>query len=366
MKLEISDIQGIIISGYPDLPFSRYLFLHVTDAAQARRWLGELAPRITTADWRGPDGRIKKPAFAINIALTCDGLVALGLDPGAVDTFPQEFSQGMGNPARAHKLGDDGESDPSKWELGNPTLPPDRRIHILLIIESPNATDLELRTEECRRQISASGGLTEIHPAEEGFRGEEQREHFGYRDGISQPEIEGSPKPGKDSASCLKPGEFILGYVNEYGILPPTPTVGSALDAQNNLSPTPQGDQPAPGAGLKDLGRNGSYLVFRKLQQHVGKFREYVREHGDGNPELLGAKMVGRWADGTSLVLAPGPNPPARTSGDAVRKNLCGVSGTTFVPMSRPSRTPPEASASSRCIPASRRRTPGIAETALA
>ena len=43
-------------------------------------------------------------------------------------------------------------------------------------------------------------------------------DHFGYRDRLSQPVIEGTgemPTPG--SGAPLKPGEFILGYPDESG-----------------------------------------------------------------------------------------------------------------------------------------------------
>jgi len=57
---------------------------------------------------------------------------------------------------------------------------------------------------------------------------------------------------------------------------------------------------------MRDLGRNGSYLVFRKLEQDVVAFRRFLLEHADKNdPDLLGAKMVGRWPSGTPLVTSP-------------------------------------------------------------
>jgi Dyp-type peroxidase family len=77
-------------------------------------------------------------------------------------------------------------------------------------------------------------------------------------------------------------GEFVLGYENEDGRLPKGP--------------------PAP------LGPNGTFMVYRELQQHVEAFGRYVKEHAarfDLPAELLRAKLVGRWRDGTPLVLSP-------------------------------------------------------------
>src|SRR4029079_3982405 len=108
-------------------------------------------------------------------------------------------------------------------------------------------------------------------------------DHFGYRDRLSEPAIEGAgvtPTPG--SGAPLKPGEFILGYPDEEG--PPL-----------NLP------QPAI------LSRNGSYMAYRRLQEHVGKFRDCLREHGETpeGQELIAAKLMGRWRSGAPLVLAP-------------------------------------------------------------
>ena len=97
------------------------------------------------------------------------------------------------------------------------------------------------------------------------------------------PEIEGTgiePTPG--SGPPIKAGEFILGYPDEDG--PPT-----------NL-PQPE-----------ILSRNGSYMAYRRLQQHVGAFRDFLREQGGpaaGDQELLAAKLMGRWRSGAPLVLA--------------------------------------------------------------
>jgi Dyp-type peroxidase family len=311
MHVEAADIQGIIITAYPHLTVSRYFFLHINEPAGARQWLGDLAPRITTADWkRRAAGEIVKPKSATNIAFTNQGLLALQLDPNVVSTFSEEFRQGMSEPARARRLGDNGASDPSQWELGNPGTPPEREIHILLILEAPNAAELHLLTQQYRQEIRINGGLSEIHATEDGTPLPLQKEHFGFHDGISQPEIEGSPKRSRDAATCVKAGEFILGYKNEYNLLPSTPTVSAEADVHNNLRPLLQDDPSTPIVKLKDLGRNGSYLVFRKLYQDVAAFRKYIAANAGGDDALLGAKLVGRWASGTSLILSPAQDKP--------------------------------------------------------
>jgi deferrochelatase/peroxidase EfeB len=114
-------------------------------------------------------------------------------------------------------------------------------------------------------------------------------DHFGYRDRLSLPVIEGSgevPTPG--SGAPLKPGEFILGYPDENG---------------------PPANLPQP----EILSRNGSYMAYRRLQEHVGAFRDFLRQHGQTSEEqeLVAAKLMGRWRSGAPLVLAPEKDDPA-------------------------------------------------------
>ncbi|MBW4619644.1 MAG: hypothetical protein KME17_09845 [Cyanosarcina radialis HA8281-LM2] len=306
--LETQDIQGIIITGYGHLSHSSYLFLHADDPAKAKAWLAKIAPQITTGvEWPvGPDGKIQKPELALNVAFTCQGLAAMGLKQKSIETFSPEFVEGIAEEARSRRLGDTGDSAPQNWEIGGDrTAKPE--IHALLIVQGqPNEIE-----KLCQIQIdlAQSHSLRLAGEVQHGYLPppDDDREHFGFQDAISQPNIEGSPRKHTDNQPVIKPGEFILGYPNEYELLPSTPTVPAGDDIHNNLKPeSNEGQQ-------KDLGRNGTYLVFRKLHQDVAGFRRYIRDNfSESERELGAAKLVGRWPDGTPLVNSPDREDPSK------------------------------------------------------
>lgn len=311
-NLETQDIQGIIITGYGHLQFSSYLFLHIDDPAKAKAWLAQIAPQMTTGEpWKtGPQGAILKPGSALNIAFTCQGLTKLGLPSESINSFSPEFVQGMAEKARSRRLGDTGDSDPENWQIGGLKTAEANEIHVLLItqggpeeIEQLCQAQIDLAESHGVRQLSVQQGYL---PFKDGV------EHFGFADAISQPNIEGSPRKDADDQPCIKPGEFVLGYPNEYDLLPSSPTIPTAADVHNNLKSAEQASTKSNQSHPKDFGHNGSYLVFRKLYQDVAGFRRYLRDNFSQPAErkLVAAKFVGRWPSGAPLVLAPDEDKP--------------------------------------------------------
>ena len=116
------DIQGFVTSSFGHLPNSEYVFLRLGDRYSAKRWLQELAPRITSAaSWRPEPGKAKvKPGCTINLGLTATGLASLGLPESCLGTFPVEFLEGMSAAERGRVLGDFGSSDARFWSIGGP------------------------------------------------------------------------------------------------------------------------------------------------------------------------------------------------------------------------------------------------------
>ena len=222
----------------------------------------------------------------ITVAFTHEGLKALGVPQESLDSFAPEFRQGMA--ARAAELGDVGESSPVNWEKPLGT----RDVHVALAALSPDAARLETVLERARRAHQELPGV-ELIWRQDCYQLPTGRTSFGFKDGIGQPTVEGSGIQGSEpQGRPIKAGEFILGYPDETGSLPPMPTP-------------------------EVLGRNGTYLVFRKLHTRVAAYRAYLRAKAANREEeaLLAAKMVGRWPSGAPLALAPECDDPGARRG---------------------------------------------------
>jgi len=311
----LRDIQGVITSGYGHLPQAAYLCVTITNVDGGRRWLSRLADSITSSQRHtgGHGVSEDRPPTAVNIGITANGLRAIGLPEEVLRTFPVEFQDGIASEERSRILGDTGASAPETWEFGGPRTEP---VHaMLMLFAADEATLLEMcRTQ--RAMLESSGGAVELpSSSQRGLRTDTFAEPFGFHDGIARPSIAGLSGRG------VPTGEFILGYENHYGLIPPTPVVPQELNAAHTL---PHLDSPYHAARqLGDLGRNGSYLVYRKLQQDVAGFwqfmaRESTRQGSADAARMvwLASKCVGRWPSGAPLTLAPDADNPGLAERD--------------------------------------------------
>jgi len=301
---DMKDIQGFVMSGYAHLPCVTYIMLRVTDAAAARRWLGNLVAEVTTSEG-------KQDISCLNVALTHHGLAQLGLEESALKSFSRPFIEGMTTPHRSRILGDNNDDNtPDKWDWGSDN----KSIDILLLLFGKDEPTLDSVVNQHRANF-ASGGLTEVLALGAG-RQPDIHEHFGFADGLGQPAIEGTFQTEKAPPNnVIKAGEILLSYTNDYGKPADSPMVSLASD-RNGLLPKPPTADAQP--TTRDLGRNGTYLVFRQLAQHVARFCKFLDQatrQPDGQLDSaasnrLAAKFVGRWQDGTPLVLSPEANAP--------------------------------------------------------
>lgn len=302
--LELGEIQGNIVAGFLK-DHQIFLFLQFPDGAPDRPagWLRDLTPRISPTQEvgtfnaafsdarrnRGGDDPENLKALWVNVGLTHSGFLLLA--PGAASVLARFEAFSAGPAARAPELRDGGESDPATWLFGTADT---RRIDAVVTIAADDVEDLRGELTRQRQLIAQHGLLTVYEQLGETLPGHRAgHEHFGFKDGISQPGIVGfheedpdrpGERKGHPGTELIPPGEFVLGY------------------------PTASGGPAAVPHWL----RNGSFQVFRRLRQDVPGWWAQVGRCRDGLPsfpptsdDLLAAKFVGRWRSGSPLALAP-------------------------------------------------------------
>lgn len=271
VTIELEEIQALILRSRPVPYFGTNVLLHINNPGAGREMISKILPLVTSAkDWHQADDATATVAF------TFEGLKALGLPQDSLDSFPDSFKEGMA--ARAKKLNDIDENAPKKWLKPFGT----GQIHVAINIIADTKEKWEEKLNKATAELNKMPDIKVLLSADFAAT-EEVKNVFGYRDGISNPEVEGSgteeiPGYGKP----IKAGEFILGYPGEAG------TVG--------YFPKPD-----------ILGKNGSFLVFRKYQSKVHEFNKFLKDNAktEDEQELLAAKMFGRWRSGAPLTLAP-------------------------------------------------------------
>ena len=258
-EIEKEDIQGLVASAYGRLPCAAYVLLQVgKDTAKAKQWLAARLPDTTVATGKSEFSRV-------NFAFTHSGLKQMGMSDDELKQFSLPFQQGMvDNGHRSRILGDDAESL-RYWRWGaTETL----RADVLVLLYADNEQTLRARL---RAMVGPADGL-KLLLILRAVSLPGRREHFGFADGISQPAIKGFDKQYRHQlartgkAVQLNPGEFLLGYTNEFG----------TITEEENL-----------------FGRNGTYLVFRQMEQLVEEFDGYFLKAARGDLELaLACRLV--------------------------------------------------------------------------
>src|SRR3954462_8714292 len=287
LHLELDDIQSGALHERPSPYVGTYLLLRIDDRAAGR----ELVRRLQGLVDAGRPSTDPAHDAWLTAAFTYQGLKALGVPQASLDSFAPEFRQGMA--ARAAELGDVGDSAPENWEAPLGTSD----VHVALAVLAPDAERLDAVAEKARRAQQELPGV-ELIWHQDCYQLPTGRTSFGFKDGIGQPAVEGSGRPSSHpSEAPLKAGEIVLGYPDETGEVPPMPPP-------------------------EELGRNGTYVVFRKLHTRVAASRQYLRAKAAPREEeaLLGAKMVGRWQSGAPLEVAPERDDP-ELGADPARNN---------------------------------------------
>ncbi|HEY2481395.1 MAG TPA: cytochrome P450 [Caulobacteraceae bacterium] len=360
--LEADEVQSLVFSGLGQLPHAAYALVRAPASAEARRnWLSRIMQEPSAADGLDPDWCVSFGDHAIDgvgqktaafVAFSASGLAKFGVpnaeEVDGLGTFPNVFNIGMAN--RSRVLGDSGKSAPAQWYWSDASrpgrTPPAEGADVALIIYA--------RTPElCRASLAAHAQL--LGGAEAFVHVVETRpvagrnidyEHFGFRDGISQPVIRGTQRFAKGATlprDIVEPGEFVMGYQNNQGYFPPPITVRAESDSEDNLPIAVADNLPSfpdfwaddPAYAPRDLGRNGSFLVIRQLVQDVKGFAAFTEAKAaeiangyqgvrnvtgaEATADWVAAKMLGRWRDGTPLIDRPttsAPGTPAQSTPD--------------------------------------------------
>ena len=310
LPLEMHDIQGDLLAGMQKNA-ELFLFFRITDARRfkdiARR---QLISRVTTARTvnKRERGVARRRAYGgtsydewtgINLGFSKDGLTQLlGENRPRMEAAFERGADAAQTVAVLH------DPDPGTWIAKFRS----DRIDGVFLIAGRNKPSVTFIGNTVRAQLSGSIKIvySEIGTVRPGK--DRRREHFGFVDGISQPGIRGLNQPSCSSAAAdqglpgqhlVWPGEFVLGYPGQ--------------DPQDLEKPGPTAPLPAPWA------RNGSYMVFRRLEQRVPEFRSFVAAQAarlGRYPDLLAARMVGRWRSGAPLELAPLRDNPSLAADD--------------------------------------------------
>ena len=287
------DIQAIFRGFDRRWPQGRFYYLRYESSSSGHKllqWIRECCHGDLTSYSDLDD----YPDVCVNVAFTYWGLSVLGLTPEVLRSFPGDFRQGMAR--RAELLGDVGESAPENWE---DPWKDDKSIHLWVgvyarsqalldewdaslneylstlaerydkdevvfeSVDEPEVRFSAFMRNVRRADLDPAGEGSELPPVTLLGTQDVKRfwsdpsvpmhisdpstnpdkpvvmEHFGFRDGISQPAIKGLEEniqkvrdevsgggkltPGKGRWEPLETGEFLLGYTDELGEIPIAP-----------------------------------------------------------------------------------------------------------------------------------------------
>ena len=322
--VDLDQIQGNVTPGFrkdcQDYLFFRLppeTFPPTSDRTEARAWLSALRSSISTArdvaTFNDQFLRIKRRIAAaggtesperylrstwVNVAFTHIGHAALYTgDLGTDDEQSRAFRTGMFNrrddtrdymeELAGSVVRDSVRSDLSGYGA-TPAKEKSQLAHVVVIIGADSRAELNAE-RAVQLDLAAQHGLVQVKRLR-GISLGEGREHFGFKDGISQPDPSNllDPAGWVTSEQVVAPGEFIRGA----GAEPGNPNFRNVLPWETN----------------------GSYMVLRRLDQDVQLFRDEAAAHAATlaagpapgmTPALFEAKSVGRWPDGTPVDRVP-------------------------------------------------------------
>jgi Dyp-type peroxidase family len=300
--LNIDNIQGDVLQGLPKR-YQSFVFFDIVHPTQFRQKLQSIIPLITTTTQAMHDNdaidahkakgeKCLLKLVGTNIAFSQKGLDALGITDDLKD--PLFLAGQLADASKNAQEG--GLADPGVV-TGPPTHPTTdpawepafkQTIHGCFLITGESLTTTHERSAHLDHVLG--GSVKKLFTVRGRVRrgAENGHEHFGFKDGLSQPQIDGfnTPNPGQ---LLTPPGVLLLGETGD--------TI----------------------SGRPDWAKDSSFLVFRKLQQFVPEFNDFLALNpipdkgltpAQGS-ELLGARLIGRWKSGAPIDLDPIHDNPA-------------------------------------------------------
>lgn len=303
-----ADVQAGILEGYPNVTDGCLVLLRIDAPQRAVQFLKNFEVTTAAGDPGGP------PLHYCNVAFTYAGLRALGVRQAHLGRLPQEFKDGM--EARAGVLGDVRSNHPEQWsrpthnwKAGEPGAPGGpstcgravelSTVHVAVQFRTDARAGqpgdgsmlppqllalvqgLEVRAVDKTQQPTGLKVLSwqamRRYPA-----GTVSHDHFGFVDGFSQPRVQAGADSTVYWRDDVNLGEVFLGYHND------------------------RGDDPGVADDLLD---NGSFLVVRKLRQHVDALDAMLERQAQASGLPAGElkdKMMGRRTTGEPLVAVRG------------------------------------------------------------
>jgi Dyp-type peroxidase family len=286
-EVNFSNVQGNILKGF-NKPHMRLIFFNFSNLNASKKWLRLVADRIPNTqdlimaskefkEKRKKDKTYRPQETWLHISLSARGIKKLGKNLHLFNSDP--FVKGMKK--RADFLGDYGKNSPKNW------IEPFKTIGVdgVLIIASDQIDDADAAVINAIVEATEMGITVAGIQKGTGITNEQGKnvEHFGFRDGVSQPLVKGIDTKVKENDDIFEANDFVL-------------------------------------SGADDVWMNeGSFLVFRRLQQDVNGFWNFVRKTSKVvglSPEQLASKFVGRWDSGAPLARYPNSDPKCPASSE--------------------------------------------------